>query len=304
MTGRTAHRVPDVVDELTVAVVSFQTRELLRRCLASLRGHDGVAVWVVDNGSTDGSVAMARAEFPEVTVVEAGENLGFGRAVNLVAQRTASPWLVAANADVEAQPGALERLVAAAGPQTGAVAPRLVVPDGSTQHSAFPFPTLGSTALFTAGLARLAPQRCFPGRLPRERAVVPWAIGAFLLLRREAFDAVGGFDERQWLYAEDLDLGWRLHRAGWETVYEPAAVVLHAESAATRAAWGEARRDRWQRATYEHVARRRGVAYARAVAALNVAGALARAPVQRRTALAWARVHARTGLGRYDPTHR
>ena len=106
-------------------------------------------------------------------------------------------------------------------------------------------------------------------------------------------DEVGGFDERQWLFAEDLDLGWRLRRAGWETRYEPSAVVDHHESAATAAAFGTARTERTQAETYAWLRRTRGAAIARTVAALNVAGAVARR--DRR----WAAIHARTGLGRH-----
>jgi N-acetylglucosaminyl-diphospho-decaprenol L-rhamnosyltransferase len=291
--------MPDV----TVAVVSYQTRDHLRACLRSLEGR--ADVWVVDNGSTDGSVEMVRAEFGWVTLVEPGANLGYGAAVNLVAERTSSPWLVAANADVVVEPGALDALLAAAeaDPGAGAVAPRLVLPDGSTQHSVHPFPTLGFTALFAVGLARLLADRlCLVGFWDPERARrVPWAIGAFLLVRREAWDAAGGFDPRQWLFAEDLDLGWRLRRAGWATRYEPRARVLHARSVATDDAFGAERTDRWMLATYAWIVRRRGLVTARLVAVLNVAGALARAVVkrdraQRRANLGWARAHARAGL--------
>jgi N-acetylglucosaminyl-diphospho-decaprenol L-rhamnosyltransferase len=107
---------------------------------------------------------------------------------------------------------------------------------------------------------------------------VPWAVGAFLLVRREAWDAVGGFDERQWLYAEDLDLGWRLRRAGWATRYEPGAVVDHVSAAATGQVYTAAGAiaERWQRSTYGWMVRRRGLAVTWAVAAANAAGAAAR----------------------------
>src|ERR1019366_47153 len=100
--------------------------------------------------------------------------------------------------------------------------------------------------------------------------------GAFLLLRRTAFDAVGGFDHRQWMYAEDLDLGWRLSAAGWITRYEPRARVLHASGAATSAAFGSDRVPRFMRATYAVIVRRRGVARTWITAAINVLGAVAR----------------------------
>jgi GT2 family glycosyltransferase len=290
--------MPDV----TVAVVSYQTRDHLRACLASLESQ--ADVWVVDNGSTDGSPEMVRSEFGWATLVEPGSNLGYGAAVNLVAERTSTPWLVASNADVALEPGALDALLAAAraDPRAGAVAPRLLLPDGSTQHGVHPFPTVPFTAAFAAGLTRpFADRLCLVGAWDPERARrVPWAIGAFLLLRREAWDAVGGFDERQWLFAEDLDLGWRLRRAGWATRYEPRARVRHAASAATDA-FGPERTDRWMLATYAWLARRRGLATARLVAGLNVAGALRRAlltrdQAARRANLGWARLHARAGL--------
>jgi N-acetylglucosaminyl-diphospho-decaprenol L-rhamnosyltransferase len=300
---------------VAVAVVSFNTRALLERCLASLAGEDA-EVWVVDNGSTDGSAEMVRSEFPRVRLVEASENAGFGRAVNLVAGRTDTRWLVAANADTAATPGALSSLLAAgdADPGAGALTPRLVLPDGSTQHSVHPFPTLPFTTAFALGAASaLGDRLCLEGHWDPDRARrVPWAVGAFLLLRRSAWNAVGGFDERRWMYAEDLDLGWRLHRAGWATRHVPDAVVHHDESAATAAAWGDERTQRWMDATYAWMRDTRGAARARAVAAVNVAGAGARAAAlaplararperfayRRDTYASWARAHARAGLHR------
>jgi N-acetylglucosaminyl-diphospho-decaprenol L-rhamnosyltransferase len=267
---------------VTVAVVSFNTRELLLRCLASL-GDDVRAgrarVVIVDNGSDDGSAAAARRFAPWVQVIERPDNPGFGAAVNLVARHSDSPWLIAANADVAPAPGALQELLAAAGDDAvGALAPRLVAADGSTQHSVWPLPTVALAALFALGLPRLWPalgeRLCLEGRWDPEVArTVPWAIGAFLLLRRTAFDAVGGFDERQWMYAEDLDLGWRLRDRGYRTRYVPRALVAHSAGAATEPAFGDARRRRFTRAGYVVIARRRGPAAARLTAAVNVAGA-------------------------------
>jgi N-acetylglucosaminyl-diphospho-decaprenol L-rhamnosyltransferase len=135
-----------------------------------------------------------------------------------------------------------------------------------------------------------------PGQWDWQRARrVPWAVGAFLLVRREAWDAVGGFDERQWMYAEDLDLGWRLARAGWATRYVPAAVVEHRSGAATSQVWGEEPSARFWRSTYGWMARRRGVARTWAVAAMNLMGALARSAVAAALARArpdpWAEHH-------------
>jgi N-acetylglucosaminyl-diphospho-decaprenol L-rhamnosyltransferase len=270
---------------VTVAVVSFNTRELLLRCLASLAGEAGAGrarVVVVDNGSSDGSAAAARQAAPWAEVLEPGDNLGFGAAVNLVARRTRSEWLLVANADVAPEPEAMATLLRSAhGTGIGALAPRLILPDGSTQHSVGPLPTLGLALAFNLGLARVVPglgdRLCLEGYWDPERPrEVPWAVGAFLLLRRAAYDAVGGFDERQWMYAEDVELAWRLHEAGWATRYEPRARVLHADGAATAVAFGAQRVERFTSATYAVILRRRGLALTWATAAVNVLGAAAR----------------------------
>jgi N-acetylglucosaminyl-diphospho-decaprenol L-rhamnosyltransferase len=268
---------------VTVAVVSWNTRDLLRACLRSLapeRGAERACVWVVDNGSSDGSAEMVRREFPWVELIASARNMGYGPAVNAVAERTGSEWIAPSNADVELSPGALDALLAAGEryPEAGVVAPRLLLPDGSTQHSVYPLPTLAFTLLFNAGIhrlsRRLADCLCLVGYWDPDRPrEVGWPVGAFLLVRRAAWDEVGGFDPGQWMYAEDLDLGWRLARAGWTRRYEPRAVVRHTESAAARQAFGERRIARWMDATYTWMARRRGTPLTWATAAVNAAGA-------------------------------
>jgi len=287
---------------VAVAVVSWNTRDLLRHCLRSLVDQSPAEVWVVDNASQDGSAEMVAQEFPSVRLVASERNLGFGPAVNLVAAQTAAPWIAPANADVELRPRALRALLDAGErhPRAGILAPRLELPSGETQHSVYAFPTIPFTARFNLGFHRRVGDRlCLEGFWdPSRERDVDWAIGAFLLVRRAAWDAAGGFDQGQWMYAEDLDLGWRLARAGWRTRYEPSARVHHDASAATTQAWGDERTARWQRATYAWMLRRRGVARTRAAAGLNVAGALGRAalfPSARRTNLGWARLH-RVGL--------
>jgi GT2 family glycosyltransferase len=270
---------------VTVAVVSWNTRDLLLRCLRSLEPEVAAgraSVWVVDNQSSDGSAEAARAEAPWATVIEAEENLGFGRAVNLVARESDSDWIAAANADVALEPGALEALLASGSDRrVAAVAPRLLLPGGEVQHSVYRFPTLPHTFLLELGLSRLVPG--LGDRLllldfwnPEKAREVDWAIGAFVLFRRQAFDQVGGFDERQWMYAEDLDLGWSLHDAGWTTRYEPRARVLHEESAAAQVAFGEQKVAKSMAATYTVLVRRRGLARTWATAAVHVVGAGAR----------------------------
>ena len=101
---------------------------------------------------------------------------------------------------------------------------------------------------------------------------MPWAVGAFLLARRSAWDAVGGFDPHQWMSAEDLDLGWRLREAGWFTRYVPSAVVDHRHSAATAQVWGDELPIHWQRCAYAWMLRRRGWPRTAAVGVMNFLG--------------------------------
>lgn len=277
--GTHQHRV-------VVAVVSWNTRRLLDRCLLSLEAsaRAGVAeVWVVDNASSDGSPEMVRERHPWVNLIARRDNLGYGRAVNLVAARTSSPWFVLANADVVVAPEALDRLMAAgeADPGAGIIAPRLVLPDGQTQHLAWAFPTVGATLVQNLG-ARIVPQwlgdrLAIPGAWdPDRRRRIPWAVGAFLLVRRTAWDRVGGFDPGHWMSAEDLDLGWRMLQAGWATRYEPAAVVHHEESSATRSVWGDDLPIHWQRCAYAWMVRRLGRQRTIVVGLLNLGGSAAR----------------------------
>jgi N-acetylglucosaminyl-diphospho-decaprenol L-rhamnosyltransferase len=305
-----------VATQVAVAVVSWNTRDLLAACLTSLEEDKRAGraeVWVVDNGSSDGSPDLVRTRFPWVELVEPGENLGFGRAVNLIADRTAAPWIAPANADVRLEPGALGTLLATGerDPRAGAVAPQLITLDGTPQHSVYAFPTVPFSIVRNFPVGRISPRLadrlCFDGYWDASRARrVDWAIGAFMILRRSGFDEVGGFDPAQWMYAEDLDLGWRLAEAGWTTLYEPAARVHHAVSAATEVAFGDEKTERWIEASYETIARRRGLTRASAVGALNAAGSAVRwaalAPLQavapkryresRERARWWAGLHA------------
>ncbi|MDQ6746125.1 MAG: glycosyltransferase family 2 protein [Actinomycetota bacterium] len=309
---------------VTVAVVSWNTRDLLLRCLRALEPEvrSGRAeVWVVDNGSDDGSAPAARRLAPWATVVEPGENLGFGRAVNLVAAGSRGVWVACANADTELEPGALERLLSSgAAPEVGCVAPLLALPDGTPQHSVHSLPTIPFTLALNLGLyrlsGRLADRMLLSGMYdPQRPRPVAWAYGAFLLIRRTAFEQVRGFDERQWMYAEDLDLCWRLREHGWSIGYEPRARVGHAGGASTRQVFGDQPAARFMHATYAAILRHRGPLRTWVTAALNVLGAASRlawiSPLAlissrwrgpRRELLMWLSAH-REGLRRPSRLH-
>jgi len=298
-----------------VVVVSYRTPRLLDRCLESLRPEIAAGratVAVVDNAPGDGSAALVRERHPAVELFEPGTNLGFGAAVDLGAHGSDAAWICPANADVALRPGALDALLRAGAedPDAGILAPRLLAPDGSTQHSVHPFPDLRFTAAFNAGLVQRSARRrrlhvlegSWDPDVPRR---VPWAHGAFLAIRRDAWDAIGGFDPSMWMYAEDLDVCWRAAQIGRPTRYVPDAHVDHEIAAATGTAFGDDRARRFMAATYRWQAARRSPAVAVAVAALNVAGAAARAVVGaapgRAAHRAWTRDHllgARDGLRR------
>jgi GT2 family glycosyltransferase len=288
---------------VAVVVVSWNTRDLLAACLRSLPT-GLLEVVVVDNASSDGSAELVRNDFPAARLLALDENIGYGPAVNRGAAETIAPFVAAANSDLVFAQGAIDELLAAAArhPGAGAFAPRLVLADGSTQHSVHPFPTLPKLAAFNLGLTSLGlgDRLTIEGHtdLDGERTV-DWAHGAFLMVRREAWDAVGGFDEAQWMYAEDLDLGWRLARAGRPTVYVPGAHVRHEVAAATTQKFGDDRAFRAQARAYAWMLRRRGLGRTRAAAVLNIAGAGARAALSRGPARAaarrWVTIH-RSGL--------
>ena len=297
--------------DVAIAIVSWNLRDRLAACLESLRAdHDAgrAKVWVVDNGSSDGSAQLVRERHPWVRLIACERNLGYGPAVNLVAARTTNPWIAAANADLRFEAGALSELLRAGArdPRAGALAPRLLLPDGRTQHSVHPFPSMRVAATVNLGLGARVPglgQRlCLEGHWDPERPrSVPWAHGALLLVRRSAWEAAGGFDDAMWFYAEDLDLCWRLHRAGFTVRYVPAARVHHERSPAATAAWGDDRHVRSQAAAYAWLRRRRGRPRTAAVATLNtgmpaLGAGTSLAPERRARLRHWARLHARAWI--------
>jgi N-acetylglucosaminyl-diphospho-decaprenol L-rhamnosyltransferase len=198
-------------------------------------------VLVVDNASRDDSAGVARAL--GVKVVENPANLGYSRAANLGAAATAAPWLLVANPDTRLEPGSLARMLATgeADRRVGCVGPHLRGPDGSDYPTGRRFPSLLVGGLH-ALLAPLWPgnpatRRYHLADLDRSRPVaVDWVSGACMLLRRAAFDEVGGFDPGYFMYFEDMDLCLRLAKAGWRVVYDGQARVEHAVGGSTRSA--------------------------------------------------------------------
>jgi GT2 family glycosyltransferase len=206
---------------------------------------------VVDNGSRDGSVATLRAAFPAVPVIDPGANLGYGRAANLGIASTRAPVVAVINPDTEVEPGTAAAVLGRfdADPRLGAVGPQLLNPDGTPYPSARSAPSI-TDAVGHALLGAIAPANRFTESYrqldadPEAPRDVEWISGAAVWLRRSALDRVGGWDERFFLFFEDVDLCRRLGGDGWTIAYEPGGHVMHAV--------GGSRARRPVRSIYEH----------------------------------------------------
>jgi GT2 family glycosyltransferase len=265
-----------------VGIVSWNTAGLLDRCLAALpaalAGLDAEVV-VVDNASADDSVARAQAH--GVRVIANDANRGYAVGMNQALAGDADV-LIACNPDTEPPPGSFTALVETllADPRRGLVAPRLLESDGTLQHSVHRYPSAGP-ALALA----LLPARALRGRLGRrlwiegsadhtERTDIDWAIGAVHVIRASALAGQAPYDERWFMYVEDVDVCWRLRQAGWRIYLDGRVAVPHVGNVAGAAAWGSSRVRRWQWATYDWVALRQGAARQRLLATVNLLATL------------------------------
>jgi N-acetylglucosaminyl-diphospho-decaprenol L-rhamnosyltransferase len=225
--------------DVSVVIVSYESRALLARCLAALAADTArtatTEVIVVDQASGDGTAAWLAAEHPEVHLVALPENVGFGAGNNRGAEVASGRWLLLLNSDAYVRPGAIDELVrfAESRAAAGVVGPRLLWPDGRLQRSCRRFPTVFRIATEYLYLRKIAPRSrilngFYYGEFAHDEAWrVDWVTGACLLVRRELFERLGGFDEAFFLYSEEVDLIYRARRLGAETWYDPAAEVEH-----------------------------------------------------------------------------
>ncbi len=253
---------------LTIVVVTYSPGESLRAFLDSLSGATTRPYDVVlaDNGSTDG--APEAASGPGVELRPTGGNLGYGRAANLGAGAAEGEWLVVANPDVTWSPGALDALLAAGlrWPHAGCLGPAIRTPEDQLYPSARAFPSLGR-GIGHAVFGWIWPANPWT-RAYREESGSPvehatgWLSGSCMLLRRDAFQAVAGFDPSYFMYCEDMDLCRRLAEAGWSSVYVPTAVITHQGGHATSRSAGPMLREH-HRALFRYLSRQySGPAYA------------------------------------------
>ncbi len=256
--------------ELTAIIVSYNTRDLLARCLTALQAR--LAGWeaeivVVDNASADGSPEMVRRDFPDVRLLANAENVGFARANNRAIRETGSRYLLLLNPDAFLGEGALEELrrVLESDDRIAVVGPRMTNGDGLPLATAHAFETLTRLALTTLGLHRRLPRgilhwaarllgRAGTQHLANYDATTPqpvdWLSGACLLVRRAAAERVGLLDERYFLYMEDEDWCRRFGQAGYQVVYVPNARILHLVGGTTGSSAWSARTLRASRLIY------------------------------------------------------
>jgi N-acetylglucosaminyl-diphospho-decaprenol L-rhamnosyltransferase len=241
--------------DLVIVIVNYNVCALLQRCLESLLAAQGdlrLALCVVDNSSSDGSVEMVRGRFPQVKLISNRDNVGYPAANNqglaalgVTAKTPAQQarYALLLNPDTELPAGALAELVTYMDthPDVGIVGPKLVLPDGRLDPAcrrAFPTPAVSFYRM--AGLSRLFPRSRRFGRYnmtfldENQTAEVDSVVGAFMLVRTAALEGVGLMDDRFWMYGEDLDWAKRIKDAGWRVVYHPAVTVLHVKRASSR----------------------------------------------------------------------
>jgi GT2 family glycosyltransferase len=239
---------------LDIVIVNYNTRDLLRACLASLAPGaqaSDARTWVVDNGSNDGSAELVQAAFPRVRLVASGRNGGFAYANNLAlaeiererqAGRRDPDYILLLNPDTEVPPGSLDALVAylERHADVGACGPRLMLPDGSLDlacRRSFPTPAVSLYRML--GLAWLFPHSPRFGRYnltyldPSVETEVDSVVGACMLVRASVVREVGGLDEAYFMYGEDLDWAFRIKQYGWRIMYVPSVIVYHHKRAAS-----------------------------------------------------------------------
>jgi GT2 family glycosyltransferase len=219
--------------DVSIIIVNWNTKDLLVPCLRSIYRKSGnvkAEVFVVDNGSMDGSKEAVEAEFPEVILIDNPMNFGFAKASNQGIDLSKGKYVLLLNPDTELKEGAIATLNTFLDhhPEAGVAGAQLLNADGAKQNAIANFPSLATELLNKSLLRRLFPDR-FPGK-EREYALpieVDSVIGACMMVRREAMEEVGLLDEDYFLFLEETDWCYRMKKAGWKVYHVPGAEVIH-----------------------------------------------------------------------------
>ncbi|PIS40557.1 MAG: glycosyltransferase family 2 protein [Candidatus Kerfeldbacteria bacterium CG08_land_8_20_14_0_20_43_14] len=227
-----------ITPEISIIILNYKTRGLLRQCLRGIASSgDAIQkqIIVVDNFSGDGSVEMIEEEFPEVVLIASPENRGFGAGMNLGLKRATGRYAILLNTDVAIMEQPFDKLVKFMDqhPRVGLAGPKLLNPDGSVQYSCYRFHKWYTPILRRSPLGTLPKLRNHLKRFlmkdfsHQENYPVDWLLGAFLIVRLSAIKTVGLFDERFFLYFEDVDWCRRFWSVGWEVNYVADVQVVH-----------------------------------------------------------------------------
>jgi GT2 family glycosyltransferase len=217
--------------EIEALVVTHNSAKHILACADSLQTNGALPI-VVDTGSTDSTIQLLAERNLPVKVIRAGENVGYGKALNLGFSHTAGKYILLSNSDVVYKPFSIRCMVEflEENPNVGLVGPQQVFPDGSWQWSYGDLPGLWSGLKDAIGVTTFQ-HACrywlWPRRIDRKPKDVPYVGGAVLLVRREAFEAVAGFDESFFPGSDECDLCARMQKSGWRTVFFPQAEVVH-----------------------------------------------------------------------------
>lgn len=224
--------------DVSIVVVNWNTRDVLRGCLASVYAQTQEIIFevvVVDNASSDGSAEMVKKEFPQAILIENTKNRGFAAANNQGMRIAKGRYVLLLNPDTIVLEGAIQKTVAYADhrPEIGVVGCQVWENDTTLQLTCFRFPSVGNLILQKSGLCRLFPRSGVVGREKMAgwnrdtECEVEVVSGMFMLVRQEAIDQVGVMDEDYFIYAEETDWCFRFKRAGWKCVFTPMARIIH-----------------------------------------------------------------------------
>lgn len=231
--------------DLSIIIVSYNTRDLLQQALNSIYGNEinyKYEVFVVDNISPDGSADMVRKEFPQVKLISNEDNVGYARANNQAIRDAKGEYILLLNPDTVVLPGSLDKLVdyLKQHRDVGALGPKIVLPDGSLDKACKRgFPTPLNSLFKTVGLDKFFPKsKLFGGYnltyLDEDEVhLVDSLVGACMLVPREVIERVGMLDEQFFMYGEDIDWCYRIKNAGWKVCYYPEAKIIHHKRASS-----------------------------------------------------------------------
>ena len=238
--------------DLSIIIVNWNTKDLLSQCIESIKNHTertSYEIIVVDNFSSDGSPEKVEKDFPDVFLIKNRKNRGFGRANNQGLAKAQGKYILFLNSDVLVKENCLDEMsrFMERSPRVGASSCKLTFPDGTLQHSCRKFPSFKTFFLMLLGVRYFFPNM----KIFRDYLMLDWdhsdirevdqIMGSFMFIRRDVLNQIGSFDERYWMYFEEVDLCLRMKKAGWKIVHYPYVSAVHFLSKSSEQ-WGEAKR--------------------------------------------------------------